>query len=118
VGESRECAPAACARVEAPGARPWVRETVSGRDAGRRSPGCHTGDHLKGYITRRHGIELARVLTFFGIPTIIGYHLDTDPGRSGCSAVASALRSGPRGLYYGINFRLTSGCSAVASALR
>ena len=38
--------------------------------------------------------------------------------QSGCSAVASALRSGPRGLYYGINFRLTSGCSAVASALR
>ena len=34
------------------------------------------------------------------------------------NAVASALRSGPRGLYYGINFRLTSGCSAVASALR
>ncbi len=34
------------------------------------------------------------------------------------SAVASALRSGPRGLYYGIIFRLTSGCSAVASALR
>ena len=39
-------------------------------------------------------------------------------GGSGCSAVASALRSGPRGLYYGIIFRLTSGCSAVASALR
>ena len=37
---------------------------------------------------------------------------------SGCSPVASALRSGPRGLYNGINFRLTSGCSAVASALR
>ena len=34
------------------------------------------------------------------------------------NAVASALRSGPRGLYYGIIFRLTSGCSAVASALR
>ena len=35
---------------------------------------------------------------------------------SGCSAVASVLRSGRRGLYYGIIFRLTSGCSAVASA--
>ena len=34
------------------------------------------------------------------------------------NALASALRSGPRGLYYGIIFRLTSGCSAVASALR
>ena len=26
-----------------------------------------------------------------------------------CSTVASELSSGPRGLYYGINFRLTSG---------
>ena len=33
----------------------------------------------------------------------------------GCSALANALRSGSRGLYYGIKIRTSSGCRAGAS---
>ena len=36
----------------------------------------------------------------------------------GRSALANALRSGPRGLYYGIKIRTSSGFNAVAGAFR